>query len=279
MNVLDGTVNYTGTRPLVDDSICTLNRETGWDAVLGKYRISVGSTLESSNATDAAAFHRDVKALVPDHPIHTLVMYLDDAALEVVPGTHQNTDIGTLDYACAPSERIDFRPGDAVLFHASLMHRGVFVGAGTPRRVVQFFDVVPTPRQAQYWFPRILHLWNEGSATKGIMAARLSKVPGMSRTVHFLQELADARAVNLDLPPGVTIVSNESWRNRLPPSSEYDGQYHPGNLYVGNMAPLAPPEINRQLRRSLDTKVYREIACVVATIALVGAVVYVTTRD
>lgn len=72
-------------------------------------------------------------------PIYTAVCYLDNAQIEIVPGTHIDGQYNTYKNKMI----INMKPGDLLVFHAGLYHRGLSDGSPN-RRILQVFDIFPT---------------------------------------------------------------------------------------------------------------------------------------
>ena len=268
-----GKVNYTHIRPLIESSIDTLNKVTGWNSVYAKYRASAGCTVDSSNASDAAAFHRDIQVHeTTPPPLFTLVMYYDEADLAILPKSHRKLDMGLIEYAKYPSQTIHFNEGDAILFNSSMMHRGMFKTIGESRRCVQIFDIAPTPELADKWYPKMLHLQHEGTDYSHSVS-RLAYIPIISRCAHFFQEVVQGKKKHYTLPDGITIVSKEGWRKRLPEEGEYDNKWHDGNLYVIRNAPATNDDLNRSLRQYMHRRYFIEMGSVLLWIVAIFLII------
>lgn len=72
-------------------------------------------------------------------PIYTLVIYLDKSRMEVVPGSHRKTRMNSLQILTLKPVTNEMNAGDAILFHASLLHAGIFVHHTGERRVIGDF--------------------------------------------------------------------------------------------------------------------------------------------
>ena len=222
---------------------CTqvLDEMLGWQTAITKLRASASCERKTSNATDAAALHRDIacyddNAVTSPPPIFTLVIYLNDTTMNVAPGTHKRLRF-------RPWETLRIRPqtqhvkaGDAVLFFATLLHAGSFTDdAQTERRVVQCFEIFPLPSLARTWSPKTVHVWCADDEKQDRFSAWLSAA--MSRTglaarimsqLHLSKAACGYRIDRAVLPSDVSIVSGESWRKRLTVWDEF--VY--GNVYA-----------------------------------------------
>ena len=123
----------------IAECIIDLNKITGWNAQVSKFRASASCELTASNATDAGALHRDIMSYGSELPqVYTLVIYLDDAYMKVVSGSHKHRKISSIDILTRTKSSIHhMNPGDAIVFHACLLHAGIFYPIRKSRRVVQ----------------------------------------------------------------------------------------------------------------------------------------------
>lgn len=214
-----------------------LNLLTGWKSHISKFRASASCELTSSNATDAGALHRDIMnygTTMP--PIYTLVLYLDAAKLELVPCSHRTPHMTFLqNLLCKPIVQ-NLNAGDAVLFHASLLHAGVFTQEKKERRVIQCFDIFRNSREYEAWNSRVLHIWCPDEAENRARGEMLSKHMSTNLLRSIVSDLYKFRSGGgyanpmLTLPPGFTIVSGESYRKRLPPHEL--NTFSDANVYV-----------------------------------------------
>jgi hypothetical protein len=285
----EGAVNYTQARGLLNDSIARLNRRLGWDCYMIKYRISPGCNFAVSNSTDAAALHRDVQVHAPGPvlPVFTFVIHMDHAKMKCVPGSHKHPEMSVPSAIAAESKRLEFKPGDAMVFHACMLHGGVFENIKSQRYCVQCFDVFPTPRLAAQYAPRVLHVWCDDETQRQYAQknARLMHLPVVGSTLQYAGYLVTANgygARSFPLPEGVDVLSGEVFSARLPPEHESSGMYYPGNLYV-RVDPMgfsldASAEVNAVLREEIYNRIYQRlylrILLGVAGIALVSFVAY-----
>jgi|TARA_B110000211_G_C13996485_1_gene516453 hypothetical protein len=233
-----GNVNYKLMRVYIDECILEINKTIGWNSVMTKYRVSAGCTFDTSNATDASAFHRDLQqhSESENFPVFTLIVYLDPAELGVIKGSHLKRHMSLLDAITQTTEVLSLAPGDGVLFHASLLHKGLFKKLDS-RRVIQCFDIYPTPELADKYSNRIIHIWLDPDSTeseKGIIMAKFTHlwISGIMKYVAYILAAQGYGHKNIVLPNGIEAISGEAWRGRLPHMQESDGEFHSGNLYV-----------------------------------------------
>ena len=238
----DGSVDYSNCQwPHIRKLVDKISTYTGWDAALSKYRVSAGTTLPTSNATDAANFHRDIMVydeIVP--AIFTMVVYLDSADLRVVPGSHRKLHMNWKDSLSLSKYQkiVHFEPGDAMLFHATLLHGGVFPQrqpeAPRPRRIIQLFDIYPTRKVPgePHTCDKVLHIW---APDKDLPKGKL-----ISRIVHSIaaplvvwgggvSTAAGYGHPYFKPPAPYTILSGESMRVR---ANHDDPGWMRGNAYI-----------------------------------------------
>ncbi len=235
----------------------------GKDAIAAKYRVS------DNDNTDASAFHRDVirKQGASPFEVLTCIVYLDDAAMEVIPCSHART-YGAMDALAATQLTLLFHAGDVMLFNSELVHRAVLIPSGRQRRVIQIFDVVFNQPHAL----RVRHVLPEGPST-GWWLARAPVIGHIARFVSYMNSMSGYGPFDL----GETYLSSEGFSERLPDS------------YVSGMLPLGLYRIlepTRTVERgSVSMSVYtlpqlRVLATLGFLVAGAGAaVVYYNARD
>ena len=133
-------VDYTALKQFIDRSVLPLlEQKAGFESPMYlKCRIS-----NNNNSVDAAVFHSDVYNFTDGPmPLYTAVCYLDKAELEIIPGSHTNP---RPPYSELTPKVLHLEAGDVVLFNAALLHRGVNFSRGKNRRVLQVFDIFPSP--------------------------------------------------------------------------------------------------------------------------------------
>ena len=287
-----GTVNYQQMRSYINESFQQLDARLGWESVLTKYRVSAGCSFDASNATDASALHRDVQqhSNTVNIPVFTLIVYLDHADLKLIPGSHRHHRMSLVRALAARSTVLSFKPGDALLFHASLLHGGVFRTLKR-RTIVQCFDIYPTRQLAAQFSPRIMQIWCpqlETETKRGVLVSKLSYTPVVAPIVQYLAYMIAAGGNGhgrIALPDNVDALSCEAWRPRLEPEAEKDGQFHRGNLYVAADAEFindADPVTNARMRDCIYRQIYMGTALrvgLLVAILVVLLVVMVRSRS
>ena len=214
----DGTVDYQTMKKYIDRQMLpAINNAVPVipTPIYGKFRFS-----DNNNSTDAALHHGDIYNYTDQDliPIYTCLIYFDDAEIEVVPGTHNLSTFKktSTSQKWTQKTKIKFRPGDMLIFHANLHHRGVGYSPSGHRRILQVFNIFPNKDIHALHNPRLHTMqtsksfWTEsgGNALKV-----LATVPAM---------------INIACIMSYVLVCN-SWQYRIAladiPSSEKRGQY------------------------------------------------------
>ena len=139
----DNTINYkklhsfvhTGLFPSINQDVPLLN-----DPIIGKMRLS-----NNTNSVDASTFHADIynhsetKLL----PIYTCLIYFDHAQMELIPGTHIKGANNSPLSQFSNKKVVTMNPGDMLIFHANIHHRGINYSNTKNRRLLQIFNVFP----------------------------------------------------------------------------------------------------------------------------------------
>lgn len=104
-----------------------------------KFRLS-----NNNNSTDASTFHGDVYNFTDDKlmSIYTCLCYFDNSQLEIIPGSHLNSDM-TCKNKFQSKKILNIEKGDILVFHSNLHHRGINFQKQKNRRLLQVFDVFP----------------------------------------------------------------------------------------------------------------------------------------
>ena len=153
-------VNYTKIEKLVfNDILNTVNNLTGLNLKITKYRVS-----NNNNSSDASGFHRDLQVMnnkiVSHLPIYTILLYLDaNSCMQLIPGSHVKYRMNILESLQYLNKSIELKlnPGDILIFHSSMIHKGIFYNGLVNRRLIQCFDCIPI-ENFNYYNNKILHL-------------------------------------------------------------------------------------------------------------------------
>jgi len=86
-------------------------------------------------------------------------MYLDKTVMEVIPGTHLTPFIpySNMMETYAKIKRITLEPGDVLLFHSTLIHRGIFTEGLKHRRVIQIFELFSNRHDYEKYSDKIVY--------------------------------------------------------------------------------------------------------------------------
>ena len=237
----------------------------GHEAMGAKFRVS------DNDNTDAAAFHRDAIRAPGASPFEllTCIVYLDDAAMQVIPGSHTRT-CGAMDALSSTPTTLAFRAGDVMLFHGELVHRAVLLPSGNRRRVLQIFDVAFCPSHAG----RVAHVVSAGSSV-GWWVARAPVLGHLARLVGYLHSMAGYGPFEL---AGVTYLSSEGFSGRTRGGLAPPGLAPPGLAPLGSYCTLAPThDVERE---SISAGVYTlpQIGIVAAIAACVALCAWLLLR-
>lgn len=147
----DGMVDYTRVKQFIDNTYFTkLNSLLEWKCTYNKFRFSSSS---HSNLKDASYFHGDIYHFthLETIPIYTAVCYLDSATMELIPGTHRGAVHSDM---YKNRIQINIHPGDIMIFHANLHHRGI--PGNNARRVIQIFEIFSNETDYQTINPHLI---------------------------------------------------------------------------------------------------------------------------
>jgi hypothetical protein len=199
-----------------------------------KYRVS-----DNNNSADAAGFHRDIiykrsGLIVP--PCYTCLTYFDDTTMELIPGSHKkNYSLLEIPSLYARRKRITVRRGDLLIFHSTLLHRGIFTDNVPHRRVVQIFEVFLNTSALQTFAPYIVHAQGDERFSSWMIHA--NKTPSiMTSLINTFGFINAATGYGVpfrcrEYAHPLTYVSSEGLRGRIRPEV---GAWQPINKYVIN---------------------------------------------
>jgi len=147
-------IDYNKFNLFIDnDFIPTINNTFGWSSIYLKYRFS-----NSQNSKDAATFHGDIYNFADENlmPIYTGLIYFDGAVMEIIPGSHIKNNLSTRELYNRKVKLI-MGPGDILVFHANMNHRGVFHESKRKnRRLLQVFEIFPNKKVYEIYKPKFL---------------------------------------------------------------------------------------------------------------------------
>lgn len=146
----------------------------------------------NNNSTDAATFYSDIYDYTSGEvmPIYTCLCYFDKTQMEVIPGSHKRQF--HKDNSCISSytkkRLLTIEPGDIVVFHANMYHRGTNFNTHGNRRLLQVFEVFPDDESVSLNYDKLLTVITSNTATSGIInnfSYSVSKIPFLIESISF----------------------------------------------------------------------------------------------
>jgi len=139
----NNTINYKKLNSFVHNGLLpSINQEVPIldNPIIGKMRFS-----NNTNSVDASTFHGDIYNHSENKlmPIYTCLIYFDNAQMEIIPGTHIKGANKSPITQFSNKKTITMNPGDMLIFHANIHHRGVGFVKNKNRRLLQIFNVFP----------------------------------------------------------------------------------------------------------------------------------------
>lgn len=192
-----------------------------WDLTCTKFRAS-----DNNNSADASTFHKDNVCFKEWMPVLTCLLYLDDAEMSVVPGSHyqlQNTYLQAF-HDWNNSKVLEINSGDMLVFYSTLLHRGIFtLGAGS-RKLIQVFDCFQNRNVHEQHYFKIAHFLGRENLS-GLMI-NLSKRKFIIPIINFIGYLNASTNYGIQtktfskfrsqfLTDDITVIASEGFRNRL----------------------------------------------------------------
>jgi len=159
-----------------------------------------------SNAADASCLHRDLIACDATRPlddVRTLLCYLDDGDMELLPGSHVTPSMTLGQLLTRPARRLHLKVGDALHFHSCLLHRGIFGGQRRTRRLIQVFDLAAEPLP-------VLHV--PGRPARGGLMMAVARLPPLLllfNALGFLNAATGYGALGFAETYGAAYLSSE----------------------------------------------------------------------
>jgi hypothetical protein len=184
-----GNIDYKSMKGFIDQEFLpTIQKNVCFmtNPIYVKFRYS-----NNNNSTDASTFHSDVYNFtsLETIPIYTCLCYFDKTQMELIPGSHKKEFKSNHSSITSyfTKKVIDIQPGDILIFHSNLYHRGTNFNTENNRRVLQVFDVFPNQ---QVYNENISKLITVTSSKKsnviGQLSYYISKVPVIIDTVTFI---------------------------------------------------------------------------------------------
>lgn len=163
----NGIINYKIMRNFIDnDFMPTIVANTDFmkNPKYIKFRYS-----NNNNSTDASTFHSDIYDYTNNEvmPIYTCLCYFDKTQMEVIPGSHKRQF--HTDNSCISSYNkkrlLTIEPGDIVVFHANMYHRGTNFNKQGNRRLLQVFEVFPDDKTFSSNYDKFLTVITANTST------------------------------------------------------------------------------------------------------------------
>ena len=147
----------------------------------------------NNNSTDASTFHSDIYNYTKDEiiPIYSCLCYFDKTQLEIIPGSHtkkfhkENTSISSFQKKIT----VTIEPGDIVIFHANMYHRGTNFNTSGNRRLLQVFEVFPDDVTLKKYYDKLLTVITSNTTSSTIvnsLSYAISKIPMIIDNISFL---------------------------------------------------------------------------------------------
>lgn len=228
-NYVNDKVNYIKLSNFINNGLQTINATTGLELKIGKYRVS-----NNNNSIDAAGFHRDLQVLNDIKgpvPIYTVLFYLDDnSSMELIPKSHIHYRMSIMDSINDLNNIVTIKivPGDILIFHASIIHKGIFYNTGKNRRLIQCFDCIPYNYYDEY-HSKILHLpcLNRCSSSMRNFLYKVAKIKYLIKGLDMINYLNIATGYNCKSDymkklnyRGIEFLSTESNNTRFKPEKD-----------------------------------------------------------
>lgn len=235
-------VNYKNLKNFIDSVMLkNINKILNCSLVNIKYRAS-----NNNNSTDAGTFHRDVYNYDPKingaPNIFTFLSYLDPATMELIPYSHNLTNMSFLrgQKMRRSAVKIDMRPGDLLIFNSSLIHRGIFYKSPVEnRRLIQCFDCIDS-REYNFLASKILHTScnPECNQKRAKILENLNKIKLISNIINYISYINVSKSYGNTLnlhkkinTKGTCYISSEGNQDRLKPKNT---GWEKGNMYIMN---------------------------------------------
>ena len=147
----------------------------------------------NNNSTDASTFHSDIYDFTNNEimPIYTCLCYFDKTQMIVIPGSHKKQF--HKDNSCISSYHnkriITIEPGDIMIFHANLYHRGTNFNKQVNRRLLQVFEIFPDDETFLSNYDHFLTVITANTVTLPVvnqLSYHISKIPVIIDNICFL---------------------------------------------------------------------------------------------
>ena len=221
------TVDYGVARKTVRAVLDRVGSHVGGEWVCVKFRVT------NNDAGDVAVSHRDaVRQHGPEESEvaagYTVAVYADDAAVDVVPGTHETHGVGAA-MSLASRVRLRVRAGDVVVRDSRLIVREVLTKHAASRRAVYMYGCYPSAKDMEKYAPMVAHATTSGH--KVLNGAVMMMCALMPRSMGIFSTLAYANAVlgcGAIADPRGAYIASEGFQ----PRADVGDEEGPTNVYV-----------------------------------------------
>lgn len=184
-HMIDKTIDYIALKNFIDTIFFPTiikNQSFITDPKYVKFRFS-----NNTNSKDASLFHGDIynHSKIDILPIYTCLCYFDSTQMEIVPGSHlPHNDWSINSYNT--KILLDIQPGDILIFHANIHHRGTNFDKEGNRRLLQVFDVFPDANTYNKHSPKLVIVKPKKTPTiAASILYEVSKHPTIIDTLSF----------------------------------------------------------------------------------------------
>jgi hypothetical protein len=210
----DNKINYVKMRRFIDTKFFP-GIERNLDAISAPHYVKFRFS-NNNNANDAAMFHGDIynHSGDPMLPIFTCLCYFDDAQMELIPKSHLQNSTPSTFRAFERRVQLKLAPGDVLVFHANLHHRGINYYKTENRRILQVFDVFPNAATYERHAPKLVIV--ETSKSTFVEKVVNPMMISMSDSTKLIDAftLLHYLLVNNDLQYKVMPMDLEPWNKR-----------------------------------------------------------------
>jgi hypothetical protein len=219
-------VNYSKLKYFIDNIY--FPRVSTSTPYYGKFRYS-----NNTNGKDAAVLHGDTYNHTDENTIgiYTCLLYFDEAEMELIPFTHKKDYVNSLSASELFHKRIKIKmdPGDVLIFHSNLHHRGVgyntLLGNGIvkSRRLLQIFDVCFTKEEYEKYFTKLKVVMTGNSALVKLQNSISGESSGPGELLSLMNYFLvrhdyQYRSILIDIPQSEkkgSIISYEPGRRAI----------------------------------------------------------------
>lgn len=266
-------IDYVSMKYFIEDIMLQIiNEKMNWDCIYTKFRVS-----NNNNSADASTFHRDIIYKNNNNtilPLYTCLMYLDNARMEIIPGSELVKSYSVLDALKTFKnnvKEINLQPGDILIFNSNTLHRGIFTDNLKSRKLIQVFDVHPDLESYITNENKLLHI--EGKEKHSNLFIQLSKNKLTGNIMNYYGFLNAATGYgnnnNILNDLGYTdkeIISSEGLRGRV--MIDYYERYQPTNKYIFNEKISQPSNVPLEHHNKLHFECYEKQFMIYTLVAL-----------